>query len=68
MRGAETRPVEPVRQWQRPGDDAVEVDVEDGDDARYSDATPPRRIEATQPLETLVDDDSFQPIWKDDDR
>jgi hypothetical protein len=65
---AATRPIEPVGQWQRPGDDAVDVDVDDADDARYSDATPTRRIEATQPLETLVDDDSFQPVWKDDDR
>jgi hypothetical protein len=65
----QTRPVEPVREWQRPGDDeAVDVDVEEGEDARYSGATPPRRIEATQPLETLVDDDSFQPVWKDDER
>jgi hypothetical protein len=64
----QTRPVEPVREWQRPGDEPVGVDVDEGDDARYSGATPPRRIEATQPLETLVDDDSFQPVWKDDER
>ncbi len=67
---AQTRPVEPVRDWQPPGDDAaVDVDLEgdDGDSARYGGGTPPR-VETTQPLETLVDDDSFQPAWKDEER
>ncbi len=65
---AQTRPVEPVRgEWQRPAEEEpVDVDLEEGD-GRYSGATPPR-IEATQPLETIVDDDSFQPVWKDEER
>lgn len=63
---AVTRPVEPVRDWQPAADDAVDVDLDD-DDARYGGGTPPR-VESTQPLETLVDDDSFQPTWKDEER
>jgi hypothetical protein len=51
--------------------DEVEVDVdleleeEDGD-ARFGDGA--RDGEATQPIETVVDDDSFEPAWKDGER
>ena len=49
--------------------DEIEVDVDlddDGDDARYGDGA--RDTERTQPIETVVDDDSFEPAWKDDER
>jgi hypothetical protein len=59
--------------WPHSGEDVV-VDVDDNDDrdgARYGtahDETTPRPIESVQPIESVVDDDSFEPAWKDSDR
>ncbi|HKE16503.1 MAG TPA: DUF1801 domain-containing protein [Kofleriaceae bacterium] len=64
---AETKAWSPAT---RSGDD-IEVDVdldleeEDGD-ARFGDGA--RDGETTQPIETVVDDDSFEPAWKDGER
>jgi hypothetical protein len=61
--------------WPHSGEDVVvDIDVDEGDerdDARYSgahDETTPRPIESVQPIESVVDDDSFEPAWKDSDR
>jgi hypothetical protein len=59
--------------WPHSGEDVV-VDVDEGDErdgARYGtahDETTPRPIEPVQPIESVVDDDSFEPAWKDSDR
>jgi hypothetical protein len=59
--------------WPHSGEDVV-VDVDEDDkrdDARYSGAAEqiePRQIESVQPIESVVDDDSFEPSWKDTER